>query len=331
MDAHRDDAVRGFTDEAPQIKALQEHVHDEANDHSGTDHLAHRERRNPIVDLVTEVARRAVSRGVPPKSRTRSLQLAARRVRQTLAFPNGPRVLVDLLSTKTKWSRPELHFELPDGVQITCPNQPGARVAVYEVFAEDAYRIAELSDRVPESPVVLDIGGQVGCFSIAFAARRGDASVHAFEASPTSAEWLERNVRDNLLTGRVVVHAQAVSSKTGTLRFVANGDASVLSGLTAREGSELEVPCLTFADAVAAAGGHVDLVKIDTEGAEYEIVLGSERGDWAGVGDVVLEYHQVEGHDWSELESFLGEVGLTTVRHEPAWPGQGTAWLSRNA
>jgi FkbM family methyltransferase len=264
-------------------------------------------------------------------SRTRSLELAARRVRQTLAFRNGLRVLADLASTKTPWSRPEVRFELPNGVRVTCPNRPGARVAVYEVFAEDAYRIAELADRLPDSPVVLDIGGQVGCFSIALAARRSDASVHAFEASPTSAEWLERNVRDNVLTDRVFVHAQAVSSMAGTLRFVASGDASVLSGRTAPAGAELDVPCVTFADAVAAAGGHADLVKIDTEGAEYEIVLGSERGDWAGVGDVVLEYHRVDGHDWSELESFFGEAGLPTVRREPAGPGQGTAWLSRNA
>jgi FkbM family methyltransferase len=263
--------------------------------------------------------------------RTRSLELAARRLRQTLGFSNGPRVLADLLSTKTPWPRPEVRFELPNGIRITCPNRPGARVAVYEVFAEDAYRIGELADRLPDSPVVLDIGGQVGCFSIAFAARRADASVHAFEASPTSAEWLERNVRDNVLTGRVILHAQAVSSKAGTLQFVAAGDASVLSGRTAQGGTQLEVPCVTFAGAVAAAGGHVDLVKIDTEGAEYEIVLGSERGDWAEVGDVVLEYHRVDGHDWSELESFFGEAGLTAVRHEPAWPGQGTAWLSRNA
>jgi SAM-dependent methyltransferase len=61
------EAVQGFTDEAPQIEALQEGVHDDAYDYAGTPHLAHPELRNWIVDLVSEVAQRAVSRGLPPR------------------------------------------------------------------------------------------------------------------------------------------------------------------------------------------------------------------------------------------------------------------------
>jgi SAM-dependent methyltransferase len=50
-----------------QIGALQEGVHDDAYDYAGTPHLAHSELRGWIVDLVAEVAHRAVSRGLPPK------------------------------------------------------------------------------------------------------------------------------------------------------------------------------------------------------------------------------------------------------------------------
>jgi SAM-dependent methyltransferase len=57
----------GFTDETVQVGALQERVHDEAYDYAGTPHLAHPELRAWIVDLVAEVARRAVSRGLLPR------------------------------------------------------------------------------------------------------------------------------------------------------------------------------------------------------------------------------------------------------------------------
>ncbi len=105
--------------------------------------------------------------------------------------------------------------------------------------------------------------------------------------------------------------------------------ASALNGLTSPGGRLVTVPCRTFAGVVADAGGRVDLVKLDTEGAEYAIVLGSRPEDWAGVRTLVMEYHDVPGHSWAELASFLAEAGLTEVAHEPAGPRQGTVWLRR--
>ena len=154
--------------------------------------------------------------------------------------------------------------------------------------------------------------------------------MHAYEASPSTARWLERNVRDNDLTGRVTAHAVAVSDHDGTLELADNVHASALNGLTSPEGSLVTVPCRTFAGVVADAGGQVDLVKLDTEGAEYAIVLGSRPEDWAGVRTLVMEYHDVPGHSWAELAEFLAEAGLAEVAHEPAGPRQGTVWLRRD-
>jgi FkbM family methyltransferase len=260
---------------------------------------------------------------------SRSPALAARRVRQTLTFANGPRVLADLGSSLTPWRRDELRFRTRDGLEVICPNHAGARVPVYEVFAEDAYRLDELLMGLPERPVVLDIGAQIGCFSLAVAAHLPQAVVHAYEASPSTARWLERNVRGNRLIDRVTPHAVAVSDHDGTLDLADNVHGSALNGLTSPGGSTVSVPCRTFAAVVDAAGGHVDLVKLDTEGAEYAIVLGSSAADWATVRRVVMEYHDVPGHAWSELEAFFGAAGLDVVRHEPASPRQGTVWLRR--
>lgn len=59
-------------------------------------------------------------------------------------------------------------------------------------------------------------------------------------------------------------------------------------------------------------------------------LLGSKPADWDGVRRVVLEYHDVPGHGWAELEAFFAEAGLETVRHEPATAAQGNAWLRRS-
>lgn len=259
---------------------------------------------------------------------SRSLHLTQRRVRQTLrVFENGWQLL-----TQIAWGRGEsLTFRLPGGAWILCPNHAGARVPVYEVFAEDAYGLADLLSGVPRDGVVLDIGAHIGCFSVAVALWRRDVTIHAYEASPATAQWLTRNVAANQLEQRVNAHPMAVSAARGSLSFADNAHGSSLNGLTAPSGTALvEVAAITFGDAVEAAGGRVDVVKIDTEGAEYALILGSEVESWRTVRSMVIEYHDVPGHDWTELERHLGAAGLRSVRHQRSTPRQGTVWLRRS-
>lgn len=250
-----------------------------------------------------------------------------RRVRQTLtAFDNGVGVLADMTRKSD-----ELTFRTRGGVTISIPNVAGARVPVYEIFAEDAYRIAWLTADLEQGFGSFDIGGHVGGFSVALAAHRPDARVWAFEASPSTAVYTRRNVEQNGLADRVTVVSMAMSSTSGTVRFADNDGASGLNGITAPKGTQqIEVPALTFAEARAQTDRPIRLVKIDTEGAEYDIVLGSDPSDWADVQRVVMEYHDVPGHGWGELEEFFAGAGLTELDSERTEAGrQGTVWLGR--
>lgn len=254
---------------------------------------------------------------------------AARRARQTLsAFTNGFGVLTDM----TRKSE-ELTYRTRDGLAISIPNVPGARVPVYEIFAEDSYRIDWLTAGLADGFGALDIGGHVGCFSVALAARRPDARIWAFEASPSTVVYTRRNVAQNAMADRVAVCNVALSSQAGTLEFADNAAASGLNGLTAPEGTaRIEVPAITFADALRQADRPIRLVKIDTEGAEYDIVLGSDPRDWADVQRVVMEYHDVPARSWAELESFFGAAGLSVTERADAESGRlGTVWLSRTS
>ena len=261
----------------------------------------------------------------------RAVQIRARRLRQTLQFDNPTRVLFDLASSRTPWRRDTLLFDLPGGGRITAPNHPGARVPVYELFVEDVYHLDELTSGLRPDAVALDIGGHIGCFSVALARKAPGIRVNTYEASPVTAEWTRRNVTANRLDERVTVTHCALSDHDGTLEFADNGRGSGLNGITAPEDSVITaVPCITFDEAVRRAGGRVDLVKMDTEGAEFDIVLGSSPESWDTVQSLVLEYHDVPGHHISELEKFFESVGLTVVRRVGR-ERVGGLWLRRDA
>ncbi|CAM3414306.1 FkbM family methyltransferase [Nocardioides dubius] len=264
----------------------------------------------------------------------RSVPLAARRVRQTLgSFDNGPRLLVDLARQGTTGKPETITFRPRGGGAITVPNRPGARVPVYEIFVEDEYQLDWFLQGLGERPVVLDVGAHVGCFTVSAALRMPGAEVHSYEASPSTSHFLQRNVDDNGLQGRVTVNNLAVQGVAGELEIADNGAASGHNGVLHLDGATttVRVRSVSMAQALTASGRTADLVKIDTEGGEYDMVLGSDPADWEGVRRVVLEYHDLPGHSWDELDRFFASAGLNLLQREEFGPRLGMAWLSRDS
>lgn len=251
----------------------------------------------------------------------------SRRVRQTLTtFDNGPALLRQLASRDAS----DLEFRV-DNLVVSCPNVAGARLAVYEVFAEDTYRLGSTLAGLGESPRVLDFGAHIGCFTLGVLRVTPNAVVHTYELSSATTRYLRRNITANDVGGAVTVWQEAVSDAAGVLRVVDNGEVSVHNGiLHAGDLPTIEVPTVPFATALERLGGHADVVKMDIEGAEYAMVLKSDPGDWASVQRVVMEYHALAGHGWAELEEFFGDVGLRAVRRERTAPHLGLAWLTRD-
>lgn len=255
--------------------------------------------------------------------------LGAKRVVQTVtAFENGPQILLDLLRRT-----PELEYRTKTGLKIVCPNIAGARVPLYELYAEDVYRTEDILAGLPEDLTVLDIGGHIGCFSMSIAQAAPRARIFTHEASPSTIEFLKRNVATNSFGSQITVQESALSDHHGTLTFASNTLASGLNGITspAPEANVVEVPCVTFAEAVAGAGGTVHLVKMDVEGAEYPIILSSSPEDWSTVQRVAMEFHGVPGKHWHELRDFFVAAGFTLRDSDFGGEGFGMLWLEKPA
>lgn len=271
-----------------------------------------------------------------PTSKLQRSAYLAHRLRQTPpTFDNWAQVLRDMALGHRGRGPKTLVFRTRSGVRIDTPNIPGARVPVYEVFADDSYRMQWFLTGLLDRPVqVLDIGGHVGTFTCRITQLHRQASVLAFEPSPTTAQFLRRNVEQNGVADRVTVVEAALAGTSGTVDFGDNGAGSGLNGListggVAAAGTATAVRAVSFDDAVGQAGAPVDIVKIDCEGGEYDGVLNSSAASWASVQRVVIEWHPVAGHDWRELQDFFAGVGLQ-VRAEDVAGVHGCVWLSRD-
>lgn len=166
--------------------------------------------------------------------------------------------------------------------------------------------------------VIFDIGAYCGATTYLFSKAVGEEGrVVAIEADPENHRALVSNIQRLGLRNVEVVHA-AVWSSSGTLSFAAEaamGSAVVATG--PRKAKAVDVPALTFADVLARVGlDRVDHVKMDIEGAEFE-VLGPNRSFFERYRpNVMLEVHKnsegVVGFD--EIARFFTDLGYGVVR-----------------
>jgi FkbM family methyltransferase len=59
----------------------------------------------------------------------------------------------------------------------------------------------------------------------------------------------------------------------------------------------------------------IDLLKIDCEGAEWQVLQGIEANDWSKIKSMVIEVHNVNGR-LAEVEALLREKGFTKIVDE---------------
>jgi FkbM family methyltransferase len=171
-------------------------------------------------------------------------------------------------------SRP-FWVRLGNGLPVRIPHGGGALFIYYAGWSEPDLA-AFLERRVEPGHVVLDIGAHIGEFTLLAAAR--GATVHAFEPDPANATLLRANVARNDFQSRVTVHEYAVSDHEGEMRFLAHHNPSLSALWTEQHAAG---PASTVRVRVRRLDSielsRVDVIKIDTEGAELAVLRGAAR------------------------------------------------------
>jgi FkbM family methyltransferase len=98
--------------------------------------------------------------------------------------------------------------------------------------------------------------------------------------------------------------------------------AMIAAGLAGRRWLFLRHPrcrLVTLSSALAASGvSHVDLVKIDVEGAEEQVLAGIADDDWPRIRQLVIEVHDVD-HRLDRLTALLARRGYRTTHAREDW------------
>lgn len=163
--------------------------------------------------------------------------------------------------------------------------------------------------------IIVDIGANIGVFSLFAAYHYPKAKVWSFEPEQHNYNQLCRNIQiDRKIVSDIHPIRAAVSNQSGSIRFYVkeqSGWHSIYSDSEENVHAIVEVPSVTIEDIITLTDQlPIDLLKIDCEGGEFDIIQSHSKLLGRHVRHIAMEYHEVGGHTVDQLVDGLAAYGF---------------------
>ncbi len=237
-------------------------------------------------------------------------------------------------------------YRLPNGLEIAHLNQYETEYVFQEIFLDRSYLKHDIA--LEDGDIIIDIGANIGLFSLWVNHMCQDPVVYAYEPSPVVHEILATNAK--LYGKNIRPFAYGVSDRRKEAEFTFYEKSSVFSSFNADEELDKEaisavVRNMLRESATTDTGAldqyveeimvdrmqskhftcklisiddiiqendieHIDLLKIDAEKSELPILQGISDENWLKIKQIVMEVHDTEGPVIEEVRSILEQQGF---------------------
>ena len=185
------------------------------------------------------------------------------------------------------------------------------KLTILEVWKTKTYIDQDFN--INKNDVVVDIGANIGAFSVLAARKASDGRVFAYEPNKKNYSLLLKNKSLNNLRNLLVFNL-AVAGKNGHVNlFISKLNDCAHSICNADSKNSVKVKSIRLRDIFAMNNlKKIDYLKIDAEGAEYDILLNTPAKIIRKVDKIVLEYHDNlnHGHGYKDLKEYLEGNGF---------------------
>jgi FkbM family methyltransferase len=180
------------------------------------------------------------------------------------------------------------------GYKIDAPDIASFLGQFREIFADDNYKFNAKSDE----PVIYDCGANIGLSCLYFKSLYPKAIIIAFEADKNIANILSVNLQKNNIKDVTVISSAVWVHDDGVQFSTEGSDGGSILGLDGK----IKVPSVRLKSILEKSINIIDLLKIDIEGAEYEVIKDCDKS-LDNVKNIFIEYHS-----WNNSPQNLSEI-----------------------
>ncbi|HVY01969.1 MAG TPA: FkbM family methyltransferase [Candidatus Nanoarchaeia archaeon] len=220
-------------------------------------------------------------------------------------YRNWPTVICDVLRLK----RGNYICRMRNGLNFRVRSKEKDVNIINEVFISRSYHNA--LKMLNKESVVIDIGGHIGSFAILAGKIAKQGKVYSYEPFQGSYKILSENILLNELSNVKAYNLAVTGNKNKTIKLYIKTIGEDFAG-NSLYGSGENVTVNTTNLAKIFSFNKIkrcDLLKIDCEGAEYEILYNTPRKIFDKINNIALEYHTPFG-DHIKLKSYIEKMGF---------------------
>ncbi len=179
-------------------------------------------------------------------------------------------------------------------------------VALKETFIDNQYLIKNIN---PGN--IVDLGANIGDSPIFFSKHYPQSEIFSYEPANVAFNMLVRNLKINKVLN-VKVFKVGVGNKNGKISFYENkltGLSSIYN--TRSQSKKITIRTVSLENVFKVNKiGKCDLLKIDTEGSEYEIIFKTRKKLFRKISNLVIECHDgITEYNHVDLITYLKELG----------------------
>jgi len=194
-------------------------------------------------------------------------------------------------------------------------NKKQLRVRAY--LEADGDKTLRVNYDLNNNSVVFDVGGYEGEWSHDIFSKYG-CNIHIFEPVPSFAEDIKKRFIDNK---KVQVYPFGLSDKNSSEKISVN---NYKSSLFKNEGDITEIKLVKFSDFFFQNDiNFIDLMKINTEGGEYDLLEGIIKADLIKkVDNIQVQFHNFVPNAEDRMKKIQSELEKThelTYQYKFVW------------
>lgn len=211
-------------------------------------------------------------------------------------------------------------IELKNGVKYNIRAKTLDSEIINEIWLRKDY--SPPGFEINENDVVVDIGAHIGIFSLFAADSAKKGKVYSYEPFPDNFKLLKNNVKINSCQN-ITIFRKAIAGKSGKKSlFVSESENTGTHSFYSnnKRTKSIEVSTESLSGILRNNNiSNIDFLKIDCEGAEYELLFNCSSATLSKIKKISMEYHNIDNkNNLTALKKILGrQFSIKTIPFGP--------------